>query len=89
VPLGGQLVPRRGGPCVRLGRKRQEGGRLVGFVARKSRSIDAHQRTDFVNDRVEDLSGGHAPREERGDAPKRSLLGLDLREMRISSSAIR
>ena len=62
---------------------------LVGFVARKGRSVDAHQRADFVNDRVKDLSGGHAPHEERGDAPKRSLLGLDLREMRIHSGAIR
>ena len=45
--------------------------------------------TLVVNDRVKDLFGGHAPGEERGDAPKRGLLGLDLREMRISSGAIR
>jgi hypothetical protein len=32
--------------------------------------------------------GRHAPGEECGDAPKRGLLGLDLREMRISNGAI-
>ena len=64
------------------------GGSIVGLVAHKSRSVDAHERTDFVYDRVEDLFGRHAPGEECGDAPKRGLLGLDLREMRISSGAI-
>jgi hypothetical protein len=59
--------------------------RAARFVPQKTRSLDAHQRTDFVNDRVKDLFGRHAPGEERGDAPKRGLLGLDLREMRISA----
>jgi hypothetical protein len=68
-----------------LSRARPPGG----FVARKSRSVGAHERTDFVADRVKDLSSRHAPSKERGDAPKRSLLGLDLREMRTNSSAIR
>jgi hypothetical protein len=61
----------------------------VGFVARQSRSVDAHQRADFANDRVKDVSGGHTPSNERGDAPKRGLLGLDLREMRVNTGAIR
>ena len=72
-----------------LGGNRQDGGSVVSLVAPKTRSLDAHERTDFVNDRVKDLFGGHAPGEERGDAPKRGLLGLDLREMRMSSGAIR
>ncbi len=88
-PLRGQFVPRQDDPCVCLGGKRQDCGSLVGFVAHKTRSLDAHEQTDFVNDRVEHLFGRHAPGEERGDAPKRGLLGLDLREMRISSGAIR
>jgi hypothetical protein len=67
---------------------RQDGGSLVGFVAHKTRSLDAHQRTDFVDDRLKDLFGRHAPREQRGDPAKRGLLSLDLREMRNSSGAI-
>jgi hypothetical protein len=81
VPLGGQLVPRRGDPCVCLGGNRKERGSIVGVVARKRRSVDAHQRADFLDDRVEDLSGRRASGDECGDAPKRGLLGLDLREM--------
>jgi hypothetical protein len=89
VPLGGQFVPRPGDPCLCLSGKRQESGSLVRFVARKRRSIDAHQPADFINNRVKDLYGGHAPREEPGYPPKRGLLSLDLREMRINSGAIR
>jgi hypothetical protein len=89
VPLHGQFVHRQVERRACLGGNRQEGRSLVGFVAHKTRSVDAHQRTDFGNDRLKDLFGGHAPGEERGDAPKRGLLGLDLSEMRISSGAIR
>jgi len=63
------------------------GGSIVGLVAHKRRSLDAHEQTGFVNDRVKDLFGGHAPGEECGDAPKCGLLGLDFREMRINSGA--
>ena len=75
--------------CVCLGGNRQKSGSLVGFVAHNSRGVDAHERTDFINDRVKDLFGGHAPGEECGDAPKCGLLGLDFREMRINSGAMR
>jgi hypothetical protein len=85
----GHAVHRLVDPCVCLGGNRQDCGGLVGFVPQKTRTVDAHERTDFVNDRVEDLFGRHAPGEECGDAPKRSLLGLDLSEMRISNGAIR
>ena len=89
-PTEHQFVPHQVGPCVCLGGNRQTGGSLpVGVVPHKTRSLDAHQRTDFVNDRVKDLFGRHAPGEECGYAPKRGLLTLDLREMRISSGAIR
>jgi hypothetical protein len=89
VPLRGQLVPRQDARNAFIGGNRQESGSLVGFVAHKRRSVDAHQRTDFVNDGVKDLFGRHGPGEECRDAPKCCLLGLDLREMRISSGAIR
>jgi hypothetical protein len=89
VPLCGQFVYRQLDRCVCFGGNCQEGGSLVDFVAHKTHSLDAHDRTDFVNHRVKDLFGRHAPGEERGYATKRGLLGLDLGEMRISSSAIR
>lgn len=89
VPLCGHFFIHQGDLCACLGGKRQDGDSLVGFVAPKSRTFDADEQTDFVNDRVKDLFGGHAPSEECGDPPKRGLLGLDLRETRISSSAIR
>lgn len=88
-PSGGQSVLRHGDPCVCLGGKRQQSGSFVSFVARKRRSVDAHQRANFVDDRVKDLFSRHAPGEERCDTPERGLLGLDLREMRIGSAAIR
>src|SRR5205814_7569420 len=88
VPLCGQFVSRLGDPCVSLGGKRQESGSRVGFVACESRSVNADERTDFVNDCLEDLFGGHAPGEERGDAPERSLLGLALSVMRVSSGTV-
>jgi hypothetical protein len=89
VPFRGQLVHRHLDRCVCFGGNRQESGSPVGFVAHKTHSLDAHERSDFANDRVKDLFGGHAPGEQCGDAPKRGLLGLDLGEMRISSGAIR
>jgi hypothetical protein len=71
VPLRGQFLLRQIDACVCLGRNRQEGGSLVGFVPHKSRRVDAHERTDFVDDSVKDLFGRHAPGEECGDPPKR------------------
>jgi hypothetical protein len=47
------------------------------------------ESTDLLNDGFKDLFGRHAPGEERGDPPKRGLLGLDLREMSIRNGAIR
>ena len=89
MPLGGQFVPRHGDLRILLGGNRQESGGRVGLVARKRRSVDTHQRADFVDDGVKDLSGRHAPGDKCGDAPKRGLLGLDLREVLLRRCALR
>ena len=89
MPLRRDLAYRQVDRCVCVGGNRQQGGSLVGLVAHKRRSLDAHEHTGFVNDRVKDLFGGHAPGEECRDAPKCGLLGLDFREMRINSGAMR
>ena len=89
MPLSGHFfVHRLGDLCACLGGKRQDGDRFVGFVAPKNRTVDTHEQTDFVNDGVKDLVRRNAPSKQSRYAPKRGLLGLDLREMRISSGAI-
>jgi hypothetical protein len=89
VPLSGQFhVHRLGDLCACLGGKRQDGDSLVGLEAPKNRTIDTHEQTDFANDGVKDLVRRNARSKQSRYAPKRGLLGLDLREMRISSGAI-
>ena len=89
MPLSGKiLVHRQGDLCACLGGNRQDGDSLVGFVAPKHRTVDTHEQTDFVNDGVEDLVRRNAPSKKSRYASKRGLLGLDLREMRVSSGAI-
>jgi hypothetical protein len=89
VPLSGKiLVHREGDLCACLGGNRQDGDGLVGFVASKDRTVDTHEQTDFVNDGVEDLVRRNTPGKQSRYASKSGLLGLDLREMRVSSGAI-
>ena len=89
MPLRGQLVPRRADTCAWLGGNGHDGASLIRLVAPKTRTVVAHKLTDFINDRVKDLLGRHAPREKRGDATKRGLLGLDPRESRSTISDVR
>ena len=65
------------------------GGRLpIGVVPHKTAaSTPISERTSSTT--ASKTSSRHAPGEECGYAPKRGLLTLDLREMRISSGAIR
>ena len=89
VPLSGEIfVHRQGDLCACLGGNRQNSDSLVGFVAPKNRTVDTHEQTDFVNDGVKDLVRRNASSKQSRNASKRGLLGLDLREMRISSGAI-